>query len=269
MTPLAVISALAAALTLVVFAGCGESQGSSLASAAAHASGTGAVLGSGTASRRRSPTVEHRRTGVDHRALLSPTQTGSILAPPIIRRFIPYGPERRHQMLLYALRHYGIDSYRLEDPHLIIEHYTETPDFQSTFNTFAADTPDSEYHELPNTCAHFVVDTNGLIYQLVPLDLMCRHVVGLNYTAIGIENVGYSDAQILGDPRQLRSSLRLTAWLRCKFHLPIQNVIGHNESLSSPYYRELVPAFRGRTHSDFNRADMDIYRSKLRAFPCG
>ncbi len=60
-------------------------------------------------------------------------------------------------------------TYRLIDPHVIVIHFTETPDFQSTFNTFAPDTPDSELHELPNTCAHFVIDGDGTIHQLVSL----------------------------------------------------------------------------------------------------
>jgi N-acetylmuramoyl-L-alanine amidase len=73
------------------------------------------------------------------------------------------------------------------DPHVIVIHYPESPSFQSTFNTFAPDTPDPELHELPNTCAHFVIDRAGIIHQLVALNTMCRHTVGLNWTAIGIE----------------------------------------------------------------------------------
>ena len=57
-------------------------------------------------------------------------------------------------------------------------------------NAFAADAPDPELGQLPGTCAHFVIDRDGTIYQLVPLGIMCRHTVGLNYTAIGIEHVG-------------------------------------------------------------------------------
>ena len=125
--------------------------------------------------------------------------------------------------------------------------------------------PDSELHELPGTCAHFVVDTNGRIYQLVSLGTMCRHTVGLNWTAIGIEHVGYSDGQILGNRRQISASLRLTRWLRCRFHIRIGNVIGHNESLSSPYHHEDVRSLRNQTHDDWKRADMRIYRSRLRA----
>lgn len=168
----------------------------------------------------------------------------------------------------YALEHYGIDSYRLIDPHLIIWHYTETSSFAATYDIFAPDVPDSQYHVLPNTCAHFIISPNGTIHQIVPLEIMCRQVVGLNYTAIGIENVGFSDQQILDDPRELDAALQLTVWLRCRFHIPVRNVIGHNESLSSPYYRELVPAFRGQTHEDWNRQDMDAIRAKLATMPC-
>jgi N-acetylmuramoyl-L-alanine amidase len=168
-------------------------------------------------------------------------------------------------MARYALRHYGLDSYRLRDPRVIVIHYTETPDFQATWNTFAPDVPDSELHELPNTCAHFVVEADGTIHQLVPVGLMCRHTVGLNWTAIGIEHVGYSDGEILGRHRQMRASLRLVRWLRCRLHIAVGDVIGHNESLSSPYHHENVAALRTQTHSDFNHADMRVYRARLRA----
>jgi beta-N-acetylhexosaminidase len=183
--------------------------------------------------------------------------------PQIVQSPIPFGAKRKAEMVRYAQRHYGVDTYRLIDPHVIVIHYTETHDFQSTFNTFAPDVPDSELHELPNTCAHFVIDRDGTIHQLVPLGIMCRHTVGLNWTAIGIEHVGYSDAEVLGDHAQMRSSLRLVRWLRCRFHISIANVIGHNESLSSPYHHEDVPALQTQTHSDFNHADMQHYRARL------
>ena len=63
---------------------------------------------------------------------------------------------------------------------MIVEHYTAADSFSSAWDTFARDTPDGELGELPGTCAHFVVDRDGTIYQLVPLTTMCRHTVGLN-----------------------------------------------------------------------------------------
>lgn len=188
--------------------------------------------------------------------------------PHILWDPIPFGWQRKAQMTAYARRHYGSfmkATYKLMAPHVVVIHYTETPDFQSTYNTFAPDTPDPELHELPNVCAHFVIDRAGVIHQLVPLDVMCRHTVGLDWTAIGIEHVGYSDQEVLDDRAEMSASLRLVRWLRCRYHITIGNVIGHNESLSSPYHREDVPSLRTQTHSDFDRADMRIYRQRLAA----
>ncbi len=199
------------------------------------------------------------------------TRTTAVAKPPIVWDPIPFGPERKTQMVAYVRRHYGSfmkPTWRLIEPHVIVIHYTDAS-FGSTWNTFANDVPDSELHELPATCAHFVIDSDGTIYQLVSLSIMCRHTVGLNWTAIGIEHVGYSDAQVMGDRRQMTSSLRLVRWLRCRFKIQIKNVIGHNESLSSPYHREDVASLRNQTHSDFNHADMQVYRARLGAAgPC-
>jgi N-acetylmuramoyl-L-alanine amidase len=192
----------------------------------------------------------------------------SVPLPAIHHWPIPYGAARKLQMAAYSLRHYGEDTYVLSHPKVIVEHYTETADAQQAFNTFAPDVPDSEFHELPNTCAHFLVERNGRIDQLVALSLRCRHTTGLNWTAIGIEHVGFSDAAILGDPVQMAASLRLTRWLRCRYGISLRNVIGHNESLSSPFHRDAVPAFAHQTHSDWNHADMRRYRALLARRPC-
>jgi N-acetylmuramoyl-L-alanine amidase len=138
----------------------------------------------------------------------------------------------------------------------------------AVFGTFAPDVADPELHELPNVCSHFVVGSDGTSVQMVPVSIMCRHTVGLNYTAIGIEHVGFRDADVLGNPRQLRASLRLTRWLRCRFGIPVGNVIGHNESLSSPYHRENVVALRRQTHADWARASMQRYRARLSRLAC-
>ena len=198
----------------------------------------------------------------------TPVAQRSVAKPRIVWDPIPFGPKRKSQMAAYVRRHYGRfmkPTWRLINPHVIVIHFTDSPDFQSTYNTFASDSPDSELHELPNTCAHFVIDRAGVIHQLVSLGTMCRHTVGLNWTAFGIEHVGYSDGQILGDRRQMASSLKLVQWLRCRYHIEVRNVIGHNESLSSPYHHEDVAALRTQTHDDFNHRDMQVYRRRLRA----
>ena len=63
----------------------------------------------------------------------------------------------------------------------------------------------------------------------------------------------------------MRASLRLTRWLRCRWESKIDDVIGHSESLSSPYHRELNAHLRDDTHSDWQKTSMDDYRRRLRA----
>ncbi len=188
--------------------------------------------------------------------------------PRIVSDPIPFGPHRKAEMTAYVARHYGSfmkPTYRLIDPRVIVIHFTETASFAATYNTFAPDHPDPELHELPNTCAHFVIDANGTIHQLVSLAIACRHTVGLNWTAIGIENVGFSDRQVLDNAPQMAADIRLVSYLRCRFGISLTNVIGHNESLSSPYHREDVSALRSQTHLDFNHEDMQLFRARLRA----
>jgi hypothetical protein len=42
-------------------------------------------------------------------------------------------------------------------------------------------------------------------------------------------------------------------------------VIGHAETLMSPFHREAYPAWRCLTHADWSHADMRDYRRRLRA----
>jgi len=183
--------------------------------------------------------------------------------PRIVWRGIPFGATRRAQMRAYARRHYGVSAAALREPKVIVEHFTASGTFSSAFNTFAANAPDVELHERPGVCAHFVIDRDGTIYQLVSLRLMCRHTVGLNDVAIGIEHVGFSDVEILGRPAQLRASLRLTRWLQARYGIRRRDVIGHAESLSSPYHHERVARLRTQTHGDFARPAMRRYRGRL------
>ena len=192
-----------------------------------------------------------------------------VFSPPAIHQWrIPFPQHRKNEMAAYARRHYGISSYTLSKPKVIVEHVAVASSAAATRNTFVPDRRDPELNELPGTCAHFVVDRNGAIYQLVSLKIMCRHTVGLNYTAIGIEHAGFKDGDVLGNRRELAASLRLTAWLRCHYRIALKNVIGHNESLSSPYHHERIARLRSQTHADMQHSSMVTYRRKLRALSC-
>ena len=102
-----------------------------------------------------------------------------------------------------------------------------------------------------------------MIFQLVSLRLMCRHTVGLNYTSFGIEHVGRTNAGVFTARRQLRASLSLVRWLQDRYGIRTRNVIGHNESLRSPFHRERVEALKRQTHGDFPRRFARRYRAML------
>ena len=193
--------------------------------------------------------------------------TAATPRPPIINHWIPYPAKRRRQMGAYSKRHYGVWSDRLS-PRVIVEHWTQTTTARPVFDEFSADVPDIELHELPGLCAHFVIDRNGKIFQLVPLNLMCRHTVGLNDHAIGIEHVGMSDSDVMNNHAQITASIRLTRWLRCRYKIAVSNVIGHNESLRSPFHHELIASLRNQTHDDMRPSTMRRYRQIVARKTC-
>ena len=187
--------------------------------------------------------------------------------PAITAEPIPFDARRTADTAAYSQRHYGEPLTRL-DPKVIVEHFSVIPTASATVDSFRDNEPDGELGELPGLCAHFVVDRDGTILQLVSLDRICRHAVGLNDVAIGIEHVGASDAEVLGNRPQLAASLRLTAWLRCRFGIEASDVIGHAESLSSPHHHELVPELKTQTHDDLQPETMERYRALLARRPC-
>jgi N-acetylmuramoyl-L-alanine amidase len=187
--------------------------------------------------------------------------TAPSLRPDVVKASIPYGARRKDQMAAYSKRHYGVRSWRLTDPPVIVEHYTDGLSYSSAWNHFASN--GTWNGELPGTCSHFIIDRDGTIYQLVPLGTRCRHVVGLNHVSIGIEHVGTSDRMVLDDRQQMRSSLRLTLWLMTRFGVNVGDVIGHAEALEHPRHRERYREWRCLVHADFPHPAMREYRDRL------
>jgi beta-N-acetylhexosaminidase len=209
----------------------------------------------------RADARRHARAAI---ATVAPRAGAAARKPHIVWSPIPFPAQRKREMRRYSRRHYGELAYKLREVRTIVEHYTAVDSYSGTWNTFANDSPDPELHELPGTCAHFVIDTDGTIHQLVSLRIRCRHVVGLNDRSIGIEHVATSDAAVMGNRRMLRSSLRLTRWLQDRYGVPTRYVIGHAESLGSPFHHERVARLRTQTHGDMQPATMKRYRHRLR-----
>ncbi|MEA2506491.1 MAG: hypothetical protein QOH48_1109 [Actinomycetota bacterium] len=189
------------------------------------------------------------------------------LRPPIKDDLIPYGTRRKREMAAYSRRHYGHAHWRLIRHRVIVLHFTGGNSYSSAWNTFASDTPN--LGELPGVCSHFIVGRRGTIHKLVSLKIRCRHTIGLNYTAIGIEMVQptgtgshWAGQQILHRRRQIHAVLRLVRWLRSRYHIRMRNVIGHAMANSSRLFKDLEGWTN--THTDWLRRDVKVFRRRLR-----
>ena len=186
--------------------------------------------------------------------------------PRIVQKPITFGAERRKQMEAYSKRHYG-DSSAVLDPKVIVLHYTAGGSWDSAWNLFQSNTPNVD--ELPGTVTHFIIDKDGTIYQLIPLDLRGRHTIGLNNVALGIEFVeegaGGSTAavhNIFSRKKQINAGLALVRWLQYRFDIPTKDVIGHGTADKSRYFEDL----QGWTndHADWGPADVRLFQKRLK-----
>jgi N-acetylmuramoyl-L-alanine amidase len=200
------------------------------------------------------------------RSAATPTAS-PVPAPPIVRAFIPYGAKRRSQMAAYSRRHYGVASWHLH-PRVIVLHFTAGPTYAGARAVFVSNAPSQG--ELPGVAAHFVVARTGRIYQLLPTTVRCRHTIGLNYCAIGIEMVQvagrgshWADLQILHRRAQIAAALQLVRYLRARYAIRMRNVIGHAMADRSPLFKDLE-GWRN-DHTDWQAVDVRAFRARLAA----
>jgi len=74
--------------------------------------------------------------------------------------------------------------------------------------------------------AHYVIDRNGDIYQMVSDTDRANHCMGTNESSIGIEHVG-TETDSLATP-QAAASAALIRWLLEQYHIPATNIFGHD-----------------------------------------
>jgi len=186
----------------------------------------------------------------------------------LVAKFIAFPSRRKNEMATYSLRHYGASSWRL-NPSMIVLHFTETDTASAARNGFANDSPN--LGELPGTCAHFIVAQNGDVWQIVPTSIRCRHTIGLNDKAIGIEIVQrthgnsshWADQQILGRPAQIGAVLALVRSLQRRYGISTSNVIGHATANRAPQFRDLLGWHND--HTDWQAQDVLEVRRRLSA----
>jgi beta-N-acetylhexosaminidase len=157
----------------------------------------------------------------------------------IIDKPIDFGESRIEMTKEYIAKHYGLHPKNINiTPKIIVLHWTAEMSFEKSFNRLKpqkllTDRKDIANASLLNVSAQFMVARDGTIYRLMPETYMARHVIGLNYNSIGVENVGGKNNKSDDlTPAQLEANIKLVRYLKAKYPT-IEYLIGHHE------YREM------------------------------
>ncbi len=151
----------------------------------------------------------------------------------IVDKPVPF-PQRRIELTReYIKRHYGKDVQDITIvPKIIVLHWTAVPTFEGSYRAFVGTTlegrEDIAGAGALNVGIQFLVDRDGTIYRLQPETWFARHVIGLNYNAIGVENVGGAGDAADLTQAQVDANIRLVRYLARKYRT-IQYLIGHYE----------------------------------------
>ncbi len=160
--------------------------------------------------------------------------TFDLYAISIIDRPIIFDEHRINLTQDYIQKRYGLDVKDIRiTPRMIVIHWTTMNDLNKSIQCFKDPILDSKRPDIKNASslnvsAHFLIDRDGCIYKLMDETLMARHVIGLNYYSIGIENVGGQNSQDNLTPAQLNANIELVAYLKEKYST-IEYLIGHHE----------------------------------------
>jgi len=153
----------------------------------------------------------------------------------IIQRPIIFTDKRKDMTREYIKTHYGFKVRNIKiKPKMIVLHWTAVMDFEECFKRLNGEELYSDRGDIAsasalNVSAHFLVARDGTITQLMPDNWMARHVIGLNYSTIGIENVG-GEGNMKDDltDAQVQANINLVKYLKAKYPT-IQHLIGHHE----------------------------------------
>lgn len=150
----------------------------------------------------------------------------------IIQKPISFSEHRKALTLKYINEHYGLTPEEITiTPKVIVIHFTAIPTLEGSFEAFNSEELPSSRNDISginasaNVSVPYLIDRDGTIYQLMPDNWMGRHVIGLNYSSIGIENVG--NLGTLTD-KQLEANIALITYLRKKYNT-VDYLIGHSD----------------------------------------
>ena len=179
---------------------------------------------------------------------------------------ITWNAEREQLSLNYLKERHGlVQSTATIKPQMVVVHWTAIPTIEVTFDVFNPITlggrADLTGASNLNVSSQFLIDRDGTVFRLLPETTFARHVIGLNYLAIGIENIGSDDMPLTN--AQLEANEKLIRYLKRKY--PIDYVIGHHEYQrfqKTELWKETDPNYR-TVKSDPGDAFMSQLRKKL------
>lgn len=186
---------------------------------------------------------------------------------PILDKPIIFDAERKQLSLEYLDKRHGLKQTEpFIKPTMIVLHWTEIPSVETTFKVFNRSTLPGARKELTsasalNVSSQYIVDRDGTIYRLLPDTVFARHVIGLNYCAIGIENIGGTDSPLT--QAQLEANEQLIRELKSKY--PIDYVIGHYEYTkfkNTPLWKESDPNYQ-TSKTDPGKLFMQKIRARI------
>jgi len=156
----------------------------------------------------------------------------TLSAIEITQKPITFTPHRKALTLEYIQTHYGLNPSDINiTPRVIVLHYTAIDTLEGSFDAFDAENLPSSRSDIgstqesANVSVAYLIDKDGTIYQLMPENQMGRHVIGLNYSSIGIENVGHLNTLT---PKQLQANIALIHYLKAKYP-SINYLIPHSD----------------------------------------
>jgi N-acetylmuramoyl-L-alanine amidase len=170
----------------------------------------------------------------------------------IVDRPIHFSADREKGTLQYIADHYGKTPEDISIvPRIIVLHWTAINGFEESFAAFDPEELGGSRPGLAaagevNVSIQFLVDRDGTVYRLMPETWMARHCIGLNYSAIGVENVGGGNGVDNLTGAQLEADIRLVRYLVEKYPT-IRYLIGHMEYQrfeGHPLWLEMDPSYR-------------------------
>ena len=163
------------------------------------------------------------------------------IAPSLPAQYRKYRPPKMKDWMLPYLdweeeyeQHfadlYGDSSLILEPTHIVM-HYTVVPWAAAVWHGFrrGGTMAVGNTTHFGHPSVQLMVDRDGTIYRLLPLNRKGTGAYGADHVALSIEMVASDESDLLSRPSQVFASLCLVRWLMDRYQIPLQNVHSHFE----------------------------------------